>query len=145
MAILQLSVFAENKPGALTHITELLSHAQVDIRALSLADTKEYGIVRLIVSDMKLASKVLSEDEYLVRASSVVGVAMNDEVGALHHILSTLDQNHINIEYMYAFISRSSDRACLILRTEQNELAEKALSENGFTLLTQEDVETHLG
>ena len=145
MAILQLSVFAENTQGALIHITKLLADAGVDIRALSLADTKEYGILRLIVSDHAEASKVLSDDGYLVRTSPVVGVAMSDEVGALHHILYTLDQNNINIEYMYAFISRSSEKACLILRTEQSEAAEQALLKSGAVLLCAEDVETHLG
>ncbi len=135
MPILQLSVFAENKPGAMTAITRILGEAGVDIRALSLADTSDYGILRLIVDKPEQAQKALDSRGYILRISPVIGVAVPDEPGALCHTLEVLEKRGVNIEYMYAFISRSEKDAYVILRTDRHELAESVLAEAGVRLL----------
>ena len=145
MAITQLSVFAENKPGSLVSITQILAEEGVDIRALSLADTSDYGILRLIVSDTEKAQNALSNAGLALHLSPVIGVAMSDRPGALAEVLTTLEENNINIEYMYAFISRLAEDAYVILRTEHTQEAEMILKENGAKLLTEQDIETHLG
>ena len=140
MAIKQLSVFAENKPGAVIDITRVLADKQIDIRALSLADTQDFGILRLIVRDTEAARAALTEQGYIVSVTDVVGVSISDSAGALAKALTALHEKGINIEYMYAFIGRGSEDAYVILRTEDAALTEQILLGDGERLLDEATV-----
>ncbi|HBL41577.1 MAG TPA: acetolactate synthase [Ruminococcaceae bacterium] len=138
MGIYQVSVFVENKPGRLAEITGILSSAQINIRALSLADTTNFGILRLIVDNPQKAEKILTENRVTVNLTNVIGIAIPDEPGGLSKALNVLDENGMSVEYMYAFISRKANKACVIIRVENEEKAIKVLNENGIETLAEE-------
>ncbi len=140
MAITQLSVFLENRPGQLAAAVRTISEAGVNIRALSLADTKDFGLLRLIVDDVPKAKDVLSERS-IVLETPVIAARMDDEAGALNHILQLLETTKINVEYMYAFTGAAAGRAYVVLRVDDAETAEGALRAGGVSLLT--DGEMH--
>lgn len=140
MAINQLTVFVENKQGALVDITEVLASKNIDLRALSIADTEDFGILRLIVNNNELASKTLSEHGYLVKNTDVVGVKIGDEPGKLSKALAVLDKFEINLEYLYAFLTRTEKHAYVVLRVADNKAAEKALTDAGFHIITDSDI-----
>ena len=140
MSLKQLTIFVENKQGALVSITETLAAHDVNIRALSIADTQEFGILRLIVNDNEKALKTLSDEGYLIKTTEVVGVKIGDQPGKLSKALDVLDKNHINMEYLYAFMSRTEKHAYVVLRVEDNEMAESALETAGFHIITDADV-----
>lgn len=141
MTIKQISVFVENKAGQLSNFVDVLSENDIDMRALSLAETKDFGIVRVIVDDSYKASTVLKESGYIFKLTPVLAAAVPDEPGALKNILKILGDNNINLEYTYAFITRKKDLAYMIFRVENNEKAIEDLSKNGVKLLSQEDLE----
>jgi len=140
MAIKQLSIFVENREGTLVNVTDAIASAQVDIRAMSVADTNDFGIFRLIVTDYDKAKAALEEANCFVSITEVVGVAVDDEPGALAKVVKLLAENNINIEYMYAFITISKKFAYIVLRVADNEAAEKILTENGVKLVSEEDI-----
>ncbi len=140
MAIKQLTVFVENKQGAVVSITEILSKNNINLRALSIAETEAFGILRLIVNDEPAAEKALSEAGYLLKVTEVVGVKIGDAPGKLSAVLRVLDEKNINIEYMYAFMARTEKHAYVVIRVEDNELAETTLEEAGFHIITKADV-----
>lgn len=140
MSLKQLTVFVENKQGALVSITDTLAAHNVNIRALSIADTQDFGILRLIVNNNEIALKTLSEDGYLIKTTEVVGVKIGDEPGKLSKALDVLDKAKINMEYLYAFMSRTEKHAYVVLRVADNAAAENALEANGFHLITDSDV-----
>ena len=140
MAIKQLTVFVENKQGALVAVTDTLAKHNVHLRALSSADTQDFGMLRLIVNDEKTAEKILTEEGYLIKVIDVVGVKISDEAGKLSEALSVLDKAGINMEYLYAFMARTEKHAYVVLRVEDNAVAEKALSDAGFKIVTEADV-----
>ncbi len=140
MSLKQLTVFVENKQGALVDITATLAQNNVNIRALSIADTEEFGILRLIVNDNETAMKKLSSEGYLIKTTDVVGVKIGDAPGKLSTALSVLDDKGINLEYLYAFMSRTEKHAYVVLRVADNETAEAALENAGFHLITDADV-----
>ena len=136
MSIRQLSVFAENKNGSLFEITKVLAAEDINIRAFSVADTKNFGVLRLIVSDPRKAAQALSEAGKVVNVTEVVGVQIPDYKGGLSELLRVLTENEIGIEYLYAFASvTDKGKAHVVLRVEDNETTEKLLREKGFTLL----------
>ena len=140
MTVKQLSVFAQNKPGRLSALTGILANNGVNIRAISVADTKDFGILRLIVSDIDKAKASLKDDA-VVTETSVLAVIAEDKPGGLAGIMETLYKANISVEYMYsAFLNPSESNACLILRVDNNENAVAALTEGGFKLLSQEDM-----
>ena len=141
MAIKQLSIFVENREGTLVNVTDAIAKAEVDIRAMSVADTNDFGIFRLIVTDYDKAKAALEEANCFVSITEVVGVAVEDEPGALAKVVKILADNSINIEYMYAFITVSKKYAYVVLRVADNEAAEKILAENGVKLVTSEDID----
>ena len=141
MSIKQLTVFVENKQGALVSITETLAESNVNIRALSIADTEEFGILRLIVNEEETALKTLSDEGYLIRTTDVVGVKIGDEPGKLSKALDVLDKAGINVEYLYAFMTRTEKHAYVVLRVADNASAEKALEGAGFHLIEKKDIE----
>ncbi|MBR1750218.1 MAG: ACT domain-containing protein [Ruminococcus sp.] len=140
MTVKQLSVFAQNKPGRISALTKMLAENGVNIRAISVADTKDFGILRLIVSDIDKAKAAL-KDNAVVQSSNVLAVIAEDTPGGLSGIMETLYGANISVEYMYsAFLNPSENNACLILRVDNNENAVAALKEAGFKLLSQEDM-----
>ena len=140
MIIKQISVFVENKAGRLAEITTLLAEAGVDIRALSVADTNDFGILRLIVNDPDKAEKMLKEHGYTVALTKVLAIGIHDQPGVLAAPMKTLFEHHISVEYMYAFISKSVDTAYVILRVEDNERAAQVLQESGVKLVPEDEV-----
>ncbi len=140
MAIKQLTVFVPNRKGTIVEVTDILAKNKINLRALSIAETEDFGILRLIVNDEKTAEKVLGENEYLIKVVDVVGVKIGDEPGELTSALSVLDKKDINVEYLYAFMARTEKHAYVVLRVENNTDAEAALSDAGFKLITEADV-----
>ena len=140
MAIRQLTVFVENKQGAVVSITETLSAHNINIRALSIAETQDFGILRLIVNDEETAEKILKDEGYLIKITDVVGVKIGDAPGKLSSALKVLDENKINIEYLYAFMARTEKHAYVVIRVENNDAAENALRDTGFKIVTEADV-----
>ncbi len=140
MSIKQLTIFVENKQGAIVDITETLAAHNVNIRALSIAETESFGILRLIVNDEETAEKTLKEEGYLIKVTDVVGVKIGDAPGKLSSALAVLDKNNINLEYLYAFMARTEKHAYVVLRVENNAAAEAALEKAGFHLITEADI-----
>lgn len=135
MLLYQISVFIENKPGRLAEMIDLLAENGVDIRALSVADTADFGILRLIVNDPELAIRTLQEQGVTVTKTQVIGVKLSDTTGALSKVLALLAKAQIAVEYAYAFITHSRNEACVVLRVEDNERAISTLRENGVALV----------
>ena len=140
MAIKQLTVFVQNKKGTVVSVTDILSKNNVNLRALSIAETQEFGILRLIVNDEKTAQAVLAENGYLIKVIDVVGVKISDEPGKLTEALSLLDKANINVEYLYAFMARTEKHAYVVLRVEDNAVAEAALTGAGFKMISEADI-----
>ena len=140
MAIKQLTVFVQNKKGTVVEIARILSENNINLRALSIAETQEFGILRLIVNDESAAEKVLADAGYLIKVIDVVGVKIGDAPGKLTEALDVLDKADINVEYMYAFMARTEKHAYVVLRVEDNALAEKVLADAGFKIVTDKDV-----
>ena len=140
MSIKQLTVFVENKQGTVVSITDTLSKHNINLRALSIAETQDFGILRLIVNDEIAAQKVLEEQGYLIKVVDVVGVKIGDEPGKLTAALDVLDKADINVEYLYAFMARTEKHAYVVLRVENNEAAQTAPVNAGFKLITEADI-----
>lgn len=135
MKVEQISVFLENKSGRLADVTRALGKAGINIRALSIADTSDFGILRIIVNDNDKAIKVLKDNDFTVSKTEVLAVEVSDRPGGLSDILDLLEKERINVEYMYAFIERSSDNAVIIFRFDENDKAIKILSASGVVIL----------
>jgi len=135
MKVEQISIFLENKPGGLEEVTRILKDAQINIRTLSLADTTDFGILRLIVNDVDMASRVLKEHGFRFSRTTVVAVEVPDRPGGLHSILEVLSKNGINVEYLYAFVERSGENAVIIFRLDAPDKAIEVLQKNGMTVL----------
>ena len=140
MAMKQLTVFVQNKKGSVVSVTDILSKNNVNLRALSIAETQEFGILRLIVNDEKTAERVLQENGYLIKVIDVVGVKIGDEPGKLTEALAVLDKADINVEYLYAFMARTQKHAYVVLRVEDNAAAERELTAAGVALITEADI-----
>lgn len=144
MAIKQLTVFVQNKKGTVASVTDILSKNNINLRALSIAETQDFGILRMIVNDEAAAERVLSENGYLIKTIDVVGVKIGDAPGKLTAALDVLDKKDINVEYLYAFMARTEKHAYVVLRVENNDIAEKALTDAGFKMITETDIKTRL-
>ena len=140
MAIKQLTVFVQNKKGTVVSVTDILAKNDINIRALSIAETEEFGILRLIVDNESAATKILEENGYLIKAIDVVGVKIGDKPGALTAALNVLDKANINVEYLYAFMARTEKHAYVVLRVEDNDAVESALESAGLHLITNADI-----
>ena len=140
MKVEQISIFIENKSGRLAEVTGVLGDNNVNIRALSLADTSDFGILRLIVDDSEKALEVLKAQNFTVSITQVIGVAVADSPGGLTAILKILDENNVNVEYMYAFVERSGDNAVIIFRFDDIDEAITALTNNGIEILPCEHI-----
>jgi len=140
MTIQQLSVFIENKPGRLVETLEALARAEIDLRALSLADTADFGILRLIVDKPSHAQAVLQEEGHLVKNSEVLAVVVGDKPGGLAYAMRILADAGVDVEYTYAFVAHSHDNAFVILRVDNNDAAVETLAKNGISMLGAEEV-----
>lgn len=140
MAIKQLTVFVENKKGTMVSVTDILSKNNVNIRALSIAETQDFGILRLIVNDVDTAKKALEEKDYLIKSIDVVGVKIGDAPGKLTAALDVLEKANINVEYLYAFMTRTEKHAYVVLRVADNSAAEEALTNAGFKMISEADI-----
>jgi len=138
MTVKQMSIFLENKTNQLAELTNILNANGIDMQALALAETTDFGILRLIVNDTYTTSCLLKDNGYVFSITPVLAVAIPDEPGGLSKVLDVLGTNEINIEYAYAFTSRVKDVAYMIFRVEDNDKARDVLRENGIKLLTQE-------
>ena len=143
MSIKQISVFLENKPGALYGMTGVLARNNVDMRALSLAETKDFGIVRIIVNNVYDATTVLKDAGYIHSVTPVVGVAIPDTPGGLNKVLQVLTDARVNVEYMYAFLGgQDVDHAYMIFRVANENAATAALANEGIKVVEQEEIES---
>ena len=133
----QISVFIENRSGRLAKITTALGNAGVNIRAMSLADTSDFGILRLIVNQTEKAINTLKDQGFTVMVSSVMAVVIPDTPGALGNLLSLLEHAGLNVEYMYAFITRNQNQAVIILRFDDIDKAIETLNESDITVLDE--------
>ena len=140
MKVEQISIFIENKSGRLAEVTRVLGDAGVNIRALSLADTSDFGILRLIVDRTDLAKSALKAQGFTVNKTEVVAIEVPDRPKGLFGILQVLDQGAVNVEYMYAFVERCGENAVIIFRFDNPEEAVRLLVQHGFTVLEGERV-----
>jgi len=140
MLVKQISIFLENRVGRLQEVTDVLTQADINIRALSLADTSDFGILRLIVNRPDEAQNVLKKQGFTVKENEVIAVEVEDRPGGLAKILGIFRTAGISVEYMYAFVERKSAHAVMIFRVESNAKAIKGLQDGGVSLLSDTDV-----
>lgn len=140
MKVNQISIFVENKKGRLAEVTKILGAAGVNIRALFLADTSDFGVLRLIVNNSDLAQEVLRKNGITVSKTEVVAVAVPDCPSGLFSVLEPLQQAGVNVEYMYAFVEHYGDSAIVIFRFDNSDQAIRVLTENGIAVLSGEKI-----
>ncbi len=140
MSVKQISVFLENRPGALCEMTKVLADEAIDMRAFSLAETSEFGIARILVKDLYKAVTVLKDAGYVTAISEAVAVAIPDVPGGLHSVIQTVADAGINLEYMYCFLGGKSGKAFLVCKVADVTGAESALSSAGARLVEQDEL-----
>lgn len=140
MFVKQISVFLENTKGSLSRLTRKLSENKVDLIALSIADTEQYGIMRCIVSDTEKGLEIMKEAGYVARLTDVLAVSVPDQPGGLANVLTLLNAADVSVEYLYSFVRNSGSHALVIFRLNDNERGMRVLQESDITLLTQEEV-----
>lgn len=138
MKVEQISVFLENKPGSLEHATRVLKENAINIRTLSIAETIDFGILRLIVDDVEKTNQVLKDAGFRVTKTIVIAVEVPDQPGGLHSIMEVLTKEGINVEYLYAFVEKSGQNAVIIFRVDAPEKAIEVLMKNSFTVVPGE-------
>lgn len=141
MIINQVSVFAENRSGTALNVTNTLAEAGIDIRAMSIADAEDFGILRLIVSDTQKAKQALSTGNYVVTITPVIGIKISDVPGGLAAVLKIIAEHGINVEYLYAFIAVSGKSAYVVLRVNDNDKTVEVLNKAGIEMISQTDVD----
>jgi len=140
MLVKQISVFLENKSGRLAEVTKILADSNINICALSIADTTDFGILRLIVNKPEEAEKILSENEFTVSCTDVIAIGVEDKPGGLAKVLEVLQQNNISIEYMYAFVGKNGNEAPVILRVENPDEAINNLKNSDISLIPSQQL-----
>ena len=140
MTIKQLSIFVENRPGRLAEITDLLGQEKIDIRAVCVSDTREFGILRLIVDNPEAAAEKLKAHGCTCSLCDVLVLRLDDNPGGLAYPMHALAEVGISVEYMYAFVSKSTDAAYVIFRVQDNEQAMAVLAEKGVVMASQEEI-----
>ena len=140
MKIKQLSIFLQNRMGSLSKPLEVLSDADVNIRAMCMADTSEFGILRLVVDNPEKGKEALEENNYLVKLTEIIGVEMNDAPGGLTSVLKVIRDNEIDLEYLYAFAHDKAGKAILLLHADDLDRLIKALEDNGIVIVPAEEV-----
>jgi hypothetical protein len=140
MTVNQISIFLENKPESLSQLTDVLAKNNINMRALSLADTSDFGIARIITDDCAAAEEILKQNDYIVKTTGVIAIEIPDEAGSLNKILKLLAENGRNVEYMYGFTGRKTNSACMILRCTNMQKTEEILESNGIHTISQEEL-----
>ena len=140
MTVNQISIFLENKPESLSELTDVLAKNNINMRALSLADTSDFGIARIITDDCAAAEEILKTNDYIVKTTGVIALEIPDEAGSLNKILKLLASNGRNIEYMYGFTGRKTNTACMIIRCTNMQKTEEILETNGIHTISQEEL-----
>lgn len=140
MYIHQISVFIENKPGNLADLTGFLADNNIDLRALEVADSSDYGIIRIIVDDPFNTLTLLKDNDWICRLTHVIGVKIPDTPGSMAKVMNILASDNISVEYMYAFLTKDADNALMILRVQDNDQVAALLKKNGITIVDQEDL-----
>ena len=140
MKVTQVSVFMENTPGRLAEVTKVLGNAKINILALTIAETGEFGILRMIVDNWKKAVDALRKNDFTTATTEVLAVEIPNKPGSLARIVEMFQKEGINIEYVYAFVAHSRDGALIVMRFEDPDLALKVLTKNKVTVLTNEEV-----
>lgn len=141
MPIKQISVFMENRPGRLAEITNILSENNIDMRAINIADTTDFGILRMIVDDPKRAETVLRENNMTASVTDVLAVSIDDTVGAFSRVIAILKEENISIEYIYSFIGEKSAKAVIVIKTSDCERSADLLEKEGIKVLSSEDLD----
>ncbi len=141
MKIKQISVFLENKKGRLFEVCKLLGGNDVNIRALTIAETESFGVLRIVVDKTEKAAKLLSDNDFTANVTDVVAVEVDDKPGGLAEVLKVLAEGDVNIEYMYGFVEKFSDRALLVFRFEDVELAGDILAESKIKVVSEKEIE----
>lgn len=141
-SVKQLSVFVEDKPGMMNKLTEVLAANSINMRALSLAETEGFGIVRIIAPDVYDASTILTDAGYINKLVPVVVVEIPDVPGGLNKVLNVFTKESLNVKYMYAVSEAKTDKAYMVFRVEGHKAAQAALAREGFKMLEQEDIES---
>ncbi|MDM7935036.1 MAG: ACT domain-containing protein [Methanothrix sp.] len=139
--IKQISLFVENRPGRMAKVAKTLSDAGVNIRALTIAEAGDFGVIRMVVDDPERGYRVLKENAFTVSMTDVLAVEMKDTPGGLYEIVNTLGQSGVNVDYAYAFVTAKAQRAMLILRVDDISLARRVLGERGVKIATPEEVQ----
>jgi hypothetical protein len=140
-AIKQISIFVENKPGRMAGVAKALGDAGVNIRALTIAEAGDFGVIRMVVDDTERGYTALCEKGFMVSETDVLAVEIKDVPGGLYEIVNSLGMNNINVEYAYAFVTAKAERAMLILRVDDVKRATEVLSEAGMRVATREEIQ----
>ncbi len=141
VAIKQISLFVENKPGRMAKVSKTLSDAGVNIRALTVAEAGDFGVIRMVVDDPEKGYKVLHDNGFTVSETEVLAVEMKDIPGGLYEIVNTLGESDVNVDYAYAFVTTKAERAMLIIRVDNLEKARKVLTGAGIKLATKDEIQ----
>lgn len=140
-AIKQISIFMENKPGRMARVAKTLSDADVNIRALTIAEAGDFGVIRMVVDDTEKGYRMLRDAGFTVSETDVLAVEIKDIPGGLYEIVDTLGENNINMDYAYAFVTAKAERAMLILRVDDLKRATQVLNEAGVRMATREEIQ----
>jgi hypothetical protein len=140
-AIKQISLFVENKPGRMAKVSKTLSDAGVNIRALTVAEAGDFGVIRMVVDDPEKGYQVLHDSGFTVSETEVLAVEMKDIPGGLYEIVNTLGESDVNVDYAYAFVTTKAERALLIIRVDNLEKARKVLTDAGIKLATKDEIQ----
>jgi len=140
MSVKQISVFLENKKGRLAEVTQTLSREKINIRALSLADTADFGVLRIIVNNPERCLAVLKANSFVAQVTEVIAIEVEDKPGGLARILEVLDQDNVNVEYMYAYVEKTRDNAIVICKIDDRERALQVLEKNGISIVRAEEL-----
>jgi hypothetical protein len=141
VAIKQISLFVENKPGRMAKVSKTLSDAGVNIRALTVAEAGDFGVIRMVVDDPEQGYKVLHDNGFTVSETEVLAVEMRDIPGGLYEIVNTLGGSDVNVDYAYAFVTTKAERAMLIIRVDNLEKARRVLTDAGIKLATKDEIQ----
>jgi hypothetical protein len=141
MKITQISVFLENRKGRLYDVCSLLGSNDVNIRALTIAETESFGVLRIVVDKSDFAIKLLRENQFVANFTDVVAIEVPDKPGGLASILKVLAENDVNIEYMYGFVEKFSDKALLVMRFEDTDFAQQILAKNNIRAVAEKDIQ----
>ncbi|MGE5295179.1 MAG: ACT domain-containing protein [Solirubrobacterales bacterium] len=141
MKITQISVFLENRKGRLYDVCSLLGTHHINIRALTIAETESFGVLRIVVDKSESAIKLLRENQFVANFTDVVAIEVPDQPGGLASILKVLSEHDVNIEYMYGFVEKFSDKALLVMRFEDTDFAQQVLAKQKIHVVTEKEIE----